>query len=68
MSTKPSFEYPELLSAMFECMGEGMYAIDTEGHVLLINPSASTILGYSADEIGANIFAAARSCQGCDYR
>lgn len=51
MSRKPSFEYPELLSAMFECMGEGMYAIDTEGHVLLINPSASTILGYPPDEL-----------------
>jgi PAS domain S-box-containing protein len=36
---------------MFECMGEGLYAIDKTGHVLLINPAACQILGYRADEL-----------------
>lgn len=43
--------YPELLAAMFQCMGEGLYAIDWDGRVLLINPQACEILGYQNDEL-----------------
>jgi PAS domain S-box-containing protein len=46
-----ALEYPQLVLAMFECMGEGVYAIDAEGHVLLINPAGCKILGYAPEEI-----------------
>jgi two-component system, sensor histidine kinase and response regulator len=46
-----SLEYPQFVLAMFDCMGEGVYAIDAEGHVLLINPAACRMLGYAAEDI-----------------
>lgn len=44
-------EDSQLLPVMFECMGEGLYAIDKTGHVLVINPAACRILGYRAEEL-----------------
>jgi PAS domain S-box-containing protein len=51
MASDLSFEYPHLLQAMFDCMGEGLYAISADGRVLLINPTASRILGYAPKEL-----------------
>ena len=51
MDRPPGFEYAHLLRAMFECIGEGLYAIDSEGKVLLINPTGSRILGYEPEEL-----------------
>src|ERR671934_233549 len=51
MAAQPNPEYPQLVLAMFECTGEGLYAINAQGEVLLINPAACEMLGYEADEI-----------------
>jgi PAS domain S-box-containing protein len=51
MAAKSTPEYPELVFAMFECTGEGLYAINAQGEVLLINPAACRMLGYQPSEI-----------------
>jgi PAS domain S-box-containing protein len=51
MASDLNFEYPQLLKAIFECMGEGLYAIGADGRVLFINPTASRILGYAPEEL-----------------
>lgn len=41
----------ERLRLALECMGEGLFALDANGKVTLINPTACRILGYEAHEL-----------------
>ena len=51
MPSSSDFEDRQLLSAVFQCMGEGLYAVDAQGHVLTVNRSAAAILGYKPEEL-----------------
>lgn len=51
MSSAANFDDRQLLSAIFQCMGEGLYAIDATGRVLTVNQTAAEILGYTPNEL-----------------
>src|SRR5690349_5676601 len=41
----------ELNQATLACMGQGVYAIDTQGLVTFLNPEAERLLGWNAEEL-----------------
>ncbi len=40
----------ERLSGILQSVGEGVYGVDPEGHILFVNPACRTILGYQPED------------------
>ena len=58
-------QHPELLRAVSNSLAEGVYALDLEGRLALMNPAAERILGWSeAELLGRNMHEAAHSRRG----
>ena len=51
-SPKPAFEdVPALYRSLFAAYPDALLLVDANGHVVLSNPQASRLLGYSTDEL-----------------
>ncbi len=40
----------ERLSGILQSVGEGVYGVDSEGHILFVNPACRIILGYQTED------------------